>query len=73
LQQTEVLADSFDISNILFKAARIDYLESLLTRRDYLETQIELVEVKQQQLSAYVNLYKTLGGGWRNELSESKK
>ena len=73
LQQTEVLADSFDISNILFKAARVDYLESLLTRRDYLETQIELVEVKQQQLSAYVNLYKTLGGGWRNELSESKK
>jgi multidrug efflux system outer membrane protein len=66
-KQTEALADSFDISNILFKAARVDYLESLLTRRDYLESQMDLVEVKQQQIMAYVNLYKALGGGWRSE------
>ena len=65
LQQTQVLSESFEISDILFKAARIDYLESLLTRRDYLESQIELVEIKKQQLSTYVNLYKALGGGWR--------
>ncbi|NBV05890.1 MAG: TolC family protein [Proteobacteria bacterium] len=67
LKQTEALSESFDISNILFKAARVDYLESLLTRRDYLESQIELTEVKQQQLTSYVNLYKALGGGWRSE------
>jgi multidrug efflux system outer membrane protein len=66
-KQNEALAAAFDISNVLFKAARVDYLESLLTRRDYLEAQIELTEVKQQQLTAYVNLYKALGGGWRNE------
>ena len=65
LQQTQVLSESFEISDILFKAARIDYLESLLTRRDYLESQIELIEIKKQQLSTYVNLYKALGGGWR--------
>ncbi|MDX2082998.1 MAG: TolC family protein [Rickettsiales bacterium] len=72
-KQAEALADSFDISNILFLAARVDYLESLLTRRDYLEAQTELVEVKQQQLSAYVNLYKALGGGWRSELPQVNK
>lgn len=66
-QQTKTLANSFEISNILFKAARVDYLESLLTRRDYLESEIELIEVKQQQISAYVDLYRALGGGWRNE------
>jgi multidrug efflux system outer membrane protein len=65
LQQTHTLSESFEISDILFKAARIDYLESLLTRRDYLESRIELVEIKKQQLSTYVNLYKALGGGWR--------
>lgn len=65
-KQTKTLAESFDISNTLFKAARIDYLETLLTRRDYLESRLELVEVKQQQLSAYVNLYRALGGGWRD-------
>ena len=66
-QQVDALADSFDISNMLFKAARVDYLESLLTRRDYLEAQMELMEAKQKQLAAYVNLYRALGGGWREE------
>jgi outer membrane protein, multidrug efflux system len=66
-QQVEALSDAFEISNVLFKAARVDYLESLLTRRDYLESQMQLMEAKQQQLSAYVNLYRALGGGWRNE------
>lgn len=65
LKQVEALNEAIDVSNTLFKAARVDYVESLLTQRDALEAQIELVEVKQQQLSAYVNLYKSLGGGWR--------
>jgi len=65
-QQVAALSDAFEISNVLFKAARVDYLESLLTRRDFLEAQMQLMEVKQQQLSAYVNLYRALGGGWRN-------
>ncbi|NBO17744.1 MAG: efflux transporter outer membrane subunit [Proteobacteria bacterium] len=64
--QVKALTKSIDISNTLFKAARIDYLEQLLTQRDALEAQIDLMETKQKQLSAYVNLYKALGGGWRN-------
>lgn len=64
-EQSKKLAESLDIANVLFKAARMNYLESLLTRRDYLEAQLELVEVKQQQISAYINLYRALGGGWR--------
>jgi len=64
-KQVEALNQAIDVSNTLFKAARVDYVESLLTQRDALEAQIELAEVKQQQLSAYVNLYKALGGGWR--------
>jgi multidrug efflux system outer membrane protein len=66
-KQVEALNESIEISNTLFKAARVDYVESLLTQRDSLEAQVELVEVKKQQLSAYVNLYKALGGGWRGE------
>lgn len=65
LKQSDILTKSVNVSNALFKAARIDYLESLLTQRDFLEARIKLVEVKQKQLSAYVNLYKALGGGWR--------
>jgi multidrug efflux system outer membrane protein len=69
-EQVKALNESIEISNVLFKAARVDYIESLLTQRDALEAQVELVETKKQQLSAYVDLYKALGGGWRG--SEEK-
>ncbi len=66
-RQVDALNESVDISNLLFKAARIDYIESLLTQRDSLKAQIELAEVKKQQLIAHVNLYRSLGGGWRKK------
>ena len=65
VKQVKALNDSIEISNTLFRAARVDYIESLLTQRDALEAQMELVEVKKQQLAASVDLYKALGGGWK--------
>jgi multidrug efflux system outer membrane protein len=65
--QVTTLNDSIEISNELFRAGRVDYIESLLTQRDSLEAQIDLIAVKRDQLSAYVNLYKALGGGWKGE------
>jgi len=64
-KQVEKLNQSIEISSGLFKSARADYMEVLLTRRDALESQMELIETKQKQLSAVVNLYQALGGGWR--------
>lgn len=64
-KQVKALTDSIQISNVLFRAARINYIESLFTQRDALEAQMELVELKKQQLTASVNLYKALGGGWK--------
>jgi len=64
-KQVETLTQSIDISNDLFKSARADYLEVLLTQRDALETKLELVETQKQQLNAVVNIYKNLGGGWK--------
>lgn len=66
-KQVEALNASIEISDTLFKAARCDYLEVLTTRRDALEAQMDLVEVKQQQLAAAVDLYQALGGGWKAE------
>ncbi len=64
-QQVEKLVTSIEISNVLFKSARADYLEVLTTRRDSLEAQMELIETKKKQLNAVVNLYQAIGGGWR--------
>lgn len=64
-QAVERLNESIDISTGLFASARADYVEVLLTRREALESQMELIETKKQQLNAVVNLYQALGGGWR--------
>lgn len=64
-QQVDKLTESVDISINLFKNARADYMEVLLTQRDALEAKFELIETKKQQMQASVNLYRALGGGWK--------
>ncbi|WP_162426601.1 TolC family protein [Pontibacter pudoricolor] len=63
-QQVQALTQSIDISNELFKSARADYMEVLLTQREALESKFELIETKMQQLNAHVEMYQALGGGW---------
>ena len=63
-RQVEALIQSITISNTLFRSARADYMEVLLTQRDALESRFDLVETKVQQLNAVVNTYRALGGGW---------
>lgn len=63
-KEVEALTESISVSATLFKSARADYMEVLLTQRDALESKFELVETKQQQMQALVNMYKALGGGW---------
>lgn len=62
--QVQALSQSIGIANNLFKSARADYMEVLLTQRDALEAKFELVEIKMKQMNAVVNIYKALGGGW---------
>ncbi len=63
-QQVAALNTSINIANDLFQSARVDYFEVLMTQRDALETQLELVETKKEQLNAVVHVYRDLGGGW---------
>ena len=64
-KQVAALTRSIDISNDLFKSARADYLEVLMTQRDALEARLELIETKRESLNAVVNIYRDLGGGWK--------
>ena len=70
-KQVRKLNDSIISSKILFQSARADYMEVLLTRRDALESQMELIETKKLQLNAMVNLYQSLGGGWRSQQAKA--
>ena len=62
--QVKALTASIDLSTRLFQSARIEYIEVLLTQREALESKMELVETKKDQLMARVNVYQALGGGW---------
>ena len=64
-QQVAALTESITISNSLFRSARADYMEVLLTQRDALESRFDLVETQKERLNAMVNMYRALGGGWR--------
>lgn len=64
-RQVDALTRSIDISTDLFKSARADYFEVLMTQRDALEARLDLIETKKQQMNAVVNVYRDLGGGWK--------
>jgi outer membrane protein TolC len=63
--QVAALNTSVDVAGQLFTAARADYLEVLLAQREALEARSELIETRQRQMSAMVDLYRALGGGWQ--------
>ena len=64
-QQVDTLTQSVEISNVLFQSARADYMEVLLTRRDSLDAELELIETRKALLQSMVNIYQALGGGWQ--------
>ena len=64
-KQVEILTKSIEVSNTLYQSARADYMEVLLTQREALDSKMELIDVKKDRLIARVNLYRSLGGGWK--------
>jgi multidrug efflux system outer membrane protein len=64
-KEVEALTESTNISNALFRSARADYMEVLLTQREALESKFDLVETRMKQLNSTVNMYRALGGGWK--------
>lgn len=64
-QQVDALNTAISVSNDLFKSARADYFEVLMTQRDVLEAKLDLLETKLDMLNARVQMYRELGGGWK--------
>ncbi|NUO08948.1 MAG: TolC family protein [Candidatus Brocadia sp.] len=64
-KKVTALTQSIEISSELFKTGRANYLEVLITQQNALQSKLELISTKQQQFNASVNIYKALGGGWR--------
>lgn len=53
-------------ANLLFRGGYATYLEVITAQSNALNSELDLVAIKQQQLNAKVALYKALGGGWKD-------
>ncbi len=55
------------LSQARYDGGVVDYLEVLDSERTLFDAELEESSVRRQSLTAYVRLYKALGGGWEEE------
>ncbi|MFO0355780.1 MAG: TolC family protein [Sphingobacteriaceae bacterium] len=65
-QEVNILKSSISTSKDLFSAGRISYLEVIIAQKNALMTELELAEIQKKCNLSKVELYRALGGGWKN-------
>lgn len=68
-QQLASLETAVNVAGNLFQNARVEYIDVLFSQRDRNNARLELIDTKKEQLSAIVNAYQALGGGWQSGAS----
>ena len=66
MKETAVLLSATQVSDALFRTGRAAYLEVLIARQNALRANMELIDARRDQYITTVNLYKALGGGWKD-------
>jgi multidrug efflux system outer membrane protein len=61
----ESLRVSVELADLRYRGGVASYLEYLDSERQLLSAQLLLVQVRRQELTNVVTLYKSLGGGWQ--------
>lgn len=71
-QQQEIATAQVDTLNravfnakLLFKSDMANYLEVITAQTNSLESELNLATIRRRQLNAMVELYRSLGGGWK--------
>ena len=64
-ERVKTLQQAIKNSNLLFKNGMAEYLEVLTAQSNLLQSELELANIKREQLSANTELYRALGGGWK--------
>lgn len=63
--RTKTLQQATGNADMLFKNGMANYLEVITAQSNVLQSELELVALKKAQLDATVDLYRSVGGGWR--------
>ncbi|RFM29161.1 efflux transporter outer membrane subunit [Deminuibacter soli] len=61
--RTDTLQHAISNAELLFKSGMASYLEVITAQTNSLQSELSLADIKRQQLSAVVELYRALGGG----------
>jgi outer membrane protein, multidrug efflux system len=61
----ESAGDASHLSQVRFKAGSTDYLEVLTNETNYFTAELGLAQAQGNELTALVQLYQALGGGWQ--------
>ncbi len=64
-QRADTLVGAVNNSQLLFKNDLANYLEVITAQQTALDAQLSLAFIQNQELDARVELYRSLGGGWR--------
>ncbi len=62
--RVDTLKQAIANANSLFRNGMANYLEVITAQSNVLQSELELASIKKGQLSAEVELYRSLGGGW---------
>ncbi len=63
--QVQTLETAIGQARLLFRSGLANYLEVITAQSNALQAQLNRADVVRQQLSASVDLYRSLGGGWK--------
>jgi NodT family efflux transporter outer membrane factor (OMF) lipoprotein len=72
-QQLEALENAVEYSRELLQYGDANYTEVLTAQQNYLSVQLSNVNYKLQQLTAGVDLYRALGGGWDKSTGDEEQ
>lgn len=64
-EQVATLKDGIKNAQMLYKSGMVNYLEVITAQANSLQAELNLVSIKRQRLSSMVDLYRSLGGGWK--------
>lgn len=64
-ERTSTLEQATKNSQLLFKNGLATYLEVITAQGNVLQSELEVASIKKSRLDAAVDLYRSLGGGWK--------
>ncbi len=64
--RVQTLQQAIGNANLLFKNGMANYLEVITAQGNVLQGELELAVIQKERSSAAIELYRALGGGWKN-------